>query len=56
MMHTFAHLLSNEISIECGYACSSLKERIYSNSYQKSYMGGILIYTSDGDSKVHWED
>ena len=51
MMHTFAHLLINEISIECGYASSSLKERIYCNTYQKNYMGGILIYTSDGDSE-----
>ena len=30
-LHTFSHLLINELSIECGYGSSSLSEIIYCN-------------------------
>lgn len=48
MMHTFSHLLMNQLSIECGYALTEIKERIY--FCEKSKMAGILIYTASSDS------
>ena len=51
-IHTFAHLLINQLSFDCGYGSSSLRERIYygktSNGQQ---MCGVLIYTASGDSE-----
>ncbi|MBG98659.1 hypothetical protein CL659_06080 [bacterium] len=51
LLHSFAHLLIKELSLECGYNSSSIKERIYANTEGRSHMAGILIYTSDGDSE-----
>tara|TARA_B100000900_G_C20601750_1_gene725943 strand:+ start:3768 stop:5702 length:1935 start_codon:yes stop_codon:yes gene_type:complete len=48
MMHTFSHLLMNQLSIECGYALTEIKERIY--FCEKSKMAGVLIYTASSDS------
>jgi hypothetical protein len=45
-LHTLAHVLIQELVIECGYTAASLKERIYSS---ESY-AGILIYTASPDS------
>ena len=51
-IHTFCHLLINQLSIECGYGSSSLSEIIYcSSSKSKNLMNGILIYTSTSDSE-----
>ncbi len=47
LLHTFAHLLSIEISKECGYQLASIKERLYSTED----MYGILLYTSAADSQ-----
>lgn len=49
MLHTFAHMLIQEISLECGYPTSSLKERIYCEPIEESY--GILIYTGSPDAE-----
>jgi hypothetical protein len=46
LLHTLAHLLIQELVIECGYTAASLKERIYSNPEY----AGILIYTASPDS------
>ena len=48
MMHTFSHLLMNQLSIECGYALTEIKERIY--FCEENKMAGILIYTASSDS------
>lgn len=48
MMHTFSHLLMNQLSIQCGYSLTELKERIYFDENLK--MAGILIYTASADS------
>jgi len=48
LLHTFAHLLIRQLSFECGYSSSSLRERIYSDDNK---MAGILIYTADSDSE-----
>jgi len=52
LIHTFAHLLINQLSYSCGYASASLRERIYCNlSNKEKEMQGVLIYTSSGDSE-----
>ncbi len=52
LIHTFAHLIINQFSYECGYGSSSLRERIYC-SIESSIdsMNGVLIYTASGDSE-----
>lgn len=50
LLHTFAHLLINQLVHDCGYGSASLRERIYSADGD-SPMAGILIYTAAGDSE-----
>jgi len=50
LIHTFAHLLINELVYECGYGSASLRERIYS-AEGGNPMSGVLIYTAAGDSE-----
>lgn len=50
LLHTFAHLLINQMVQDCGYGSASLRERIYSAEGGTS-MAGILIYTAAGDSE-----
>jgi hypothetical protein len=52
MIHTFAHLLINQLSYECGYGSSSIRERLYCERCgDTSSMRGVLIYTASGDSE-----
>ena len=52
MLHTFAHLIINQLSYECGYGSSSIRERIYcEKTSNESNMCGVLIYTASGDSE-----
>ena len=52
LIHTFSHILINQLSYECGYGSSSIKERIYcEKTSDKSNMCGVLIYTATGDSE-----
>jgi hypothetical protein len=52
LMHTFAHVLINQLSFECGYGSASLRERIYCDFSDTSHpMSGVLIYTASGDSE-----
>lgn len=52
LIHTFAHLVINQFSYECGYGSSALRERIYCNlESQDNLMNGVLIYTASGDSE-----
>lgn len=48
LLHTLSHLLIRQLSFECGYSSSSLRERIYCSSPGKKPMAGILIYTAEG--------
>lgn len=41
MLHSLSHLLITAVSLECGYAASAIRERIYAGS--AGY--GILLYT-----------
>lgn len=52
LIHTFAHLLINQLSFECGYGSSSIRERIYCEKDDDRFnMRGVLIYTASGDSE-----
>lgn len=52
LLHTVSHLLIKQLSFECGYNVSSLKERIYcGEAADGKEMAGILIYTASGDSE-----
>jgi len=52
MLHTLAHLLIKELSFECGYSITSLRERLYCDlPGEENTMNGILIYTADSDSE-----
>lgn len=52
LIHTFAHLLINQLSFECGYGSSSIRERLYCEKTDNKYgMYGVLIYTASGDSE-----
>jgi len=50
LLHTFAHILINQLVQDCGYGSASLRERIYSAEGERP-MAGILIYTAAGDSE-----
>jgi len=53
VLHTLAHMLMRQLSFECGYASSSLRERIFASedSGDLPGMAGVLIYTAEGDSE-----
>jgi hypothetical protein len=53
LLHSFSHALMRQLSLDCGYAAASIRERIYSGSptADKAAMAGILIYTSAPDSE-----
>ncbi|MCC7359021.1 MAG: DUF1998 domain-containing protein [Anaerolineales bacterium] len=53
LLHTFAHVLMRQLSLECGYTAASLRERLYSRGPDDpdGPMAGILIYTSAPDSE-----
>ena len=49
LIHTFAHALMRQLTLECGYSSASLRERLYISEGQEG-MAGLLIYTSTSDS------
>jgi hypothetical protein len=51
LLHTFAHLIINRLTFECGYSSASLHERLYISDNPEAPMAGVLIYTADGDSE-----
>jgi hypothetical protein len=50
LLHTFAHVLISQLTFDCGYGSSSLRERIYF-SEEHPRMAGVLLYTAAGDSE-----
>lgn len=50
LMHTLAHLLINQLTFDCGYSSTALRERLYVSDHPDTKMNGILIYTAAGDS------
>jgi hypothetical protein len=53
LVHSFAHALIRQISIECGYSASALRERLYVAEPDDANpaMNGVLIYTGSPDSE-----
>lgn len=49
LVHTFAHALMCQLTLECGYSTAALRERLYV-SYDNDGMAGLLIYTATTDS------
>ena len=48
LVHTFAHALMRQLTLDCGYSSTALKERLYVDGGE-SPMAGILIYTATAD-------
>jgi hypothetical protein len=48
-LHTFAHVLIDQLAFEAGYSAASLAERLYVSEMRG--MAGLLIYTAAGDSE-----
>jgi hypothetical protein len=49
-LHTLSHALIKQLSFECGYSSSALRERLYCSNALGKTMYGILIYTAEGDA------
>ncbi len=49
LLHTLAHALIRQLSLESGYSASALRERIYCDTGDRP-MAGLLIYTASSDS------
>ena len=50
LLHTFAHALIRQLSVECGYTTAAIAERIYSQD-DAAPRAGVLIYTAAPDSE-----
>lgn len=53
LLHSLAHALIRQLTLECGYTTASIRERIYSlpSEHDEGPMAGILLYTSAPDSE-----
>jgi hypothetical protein len=49
LIHTFAHALMRQLTLECGYSSASLRERIYA-AEDDPPMSGLLIFTATPDA------
>jgi hypothetical protein len=49
LIHTCAHALIRQLTLECGYSSASLRERLYI-AEDENQMSGLLIYTATSDS------
>ncbi len=47
LLHSLSHLLLTQLSLDCGYAASSIRERIY--AHESGY--GILLHTGTPDAE-----
>lgn len=47
LLHTFAHLIIKEMSLQSGYSSTAIRERIYSSTS----MCGVLFYTGSADKE-----
>jgi hypothetical protein len=50
LLHTFAHVLIREFSLESGYSAAGIGERIYARNGDDP-MAGVLLYTAAPDSE-----
>lgn len=52
LLHSLAHVLIRQFSVECGYGAASIRERIYARDPGTGVpMAGLLIYTAAPDSE-----
>ena len=53
LVHSFAHAMIRQLSIDCGYSSSALRERLYIAEAENGQvaMNGFLIYTGSPDSE-----
>jgi len=51
LIHTIAHALILQLSLDCGYPATAVRERIYSSEDPDKKMAGVLIYTASSDSE-----
>lgn len=53
LIHSFAHAMIRQLSIDCGYSSSALRERLYVAEPEDGQvaMNGVLIYTGSPDSE-----
>lgn len=53
LLHSFAHALMHQLTLECGYTAASIRERIYAlpPDHEQGPMAGILLYTAAPDSE-----
>ena len=49
LLHSLAHILMKQLSLQCGYSSASLRERLYLGEGDQD-MAGIMIYTATNDS------
>lgn len=50
LLHTFAHVLINQLVYDCGYSSAALRERLFVAEPPEP-MAGVLVYTASGDSE-----
>jgi hypothetical protein len=50
LLHSLAHALVRQLSLECGYSSSALRERLYAGGAPRE-MAGLLIHTGSPDSE-----
>ncbi|WFU31428.1 DUF1998 domain-containing protein [Bradyrhizobium brasilense] len=48
LIHTFAHALMRQLTLDCGYSSTALRERLYVETGPNA-MAGLLIYTATTD-------
>lgn len=48
LIHTFAHALMRQLTLESGYSSAALRERLYVG---EDAMAGVLVYTATSDSE-----
>ncbi len=53
LIHSLAHALMRQLSLECGYSAASLRERLYARDAGEpgGPMAGFLVYTAAPDSE-----
>ncbi len=51
LLHSLAHALIRQLSLDCGYSASSVRERIYCSTDPVRRMAGVLLYTACPDSE-----
>jgi hypothetical protein len=49
LLHTLSHLLIQSLAMRCGYAASSIRERVYVDYVGERY--GLLLYTASPDAE-----